>query len=256
MHHEYDDTFVRGLEWMWGEGFLSPGGAAEVAAILAATPVAGAHVLDVGCGIGGVDVVLVADHGAGHVTGIDIEPALVERARERVGALELSGRIDCRVVEPGPLPFGDESFDGVFSKDSLIHVPDKEMVYAEMYRVLRPGGWLAVGDWLGGAAPRSDAMKRWLDAVGLSFSLDTLDRTVSIAANAGFVAIESTDRNAWYMEEMRRELATLEGASFDRLVAAIGEDSARCRLASSTLKYEVVRGGELRPAHIRARKPG
>ncbi len=256
MAREYDDDFVRGLEWMWGEGFLSPGGPAEVAAIIASTPVAGARVLDIGCGIGGVDIVLVADHGAGHVTAIDVEPALLDKARARVEALELGARIDCRLVEPGPLPFDDESFDVVFSKDSLIHVDDKSMIYAEMYRVLRAGGWIAIGDWLGGANAPSDAMRRWLDAVGLTFTLHPLDRVVETVKAAGFESVESVDRNDWYVGEMRHELATMEGGNFTRLVAAIGEDNARRRMESSTLKYEVVRGGELRPAHIRARKPG
>ena len=256
MPHEYDDDFVRGLEWMWGEGFLSPGGPAEVAAILASTPVAGARVLDIGCGIGGVDIVLVADHGAGHVTAIDVEPALLDRARARVEALELAARIDCRQVTPGPLPFDDESFDVVFSKDSLIHVPDKPMIYAEIFRVLRPGGWIAIGDWLGGAHEPSDTMRRWLEAVGLTFTLQTLDHVVQTVKRAGFESVESVDRNGWYAGEMRHELATMQGDNFSRLVGAIGEVNARRRLESSTLKYEVVRAGELRPAHIRARKPG
>ena len=47
-HDEYGETFVAGLEWMWGDGFLSPGGEAEVARIVAGAPIDGARILDVG----------------------------------------------------------------------------------------------------------------------------------------------------------------------------------------------------------------
>ena len=58
-HDEYGETFVAGLEWMRGEGYLSPGGKAEVARIVAGAPTEGARVLDVGCGLGDNDPRLV-----------------------------------------------------------------------------------------------------------------------------------------------------------------------------------------------------
>jgi SAM-dependent methyltransferase len=254
VHSEYSDTFVRGLEWMWGEGFLSPGGAAEVGRIVDGVPLAAKHVLDVGCGLGGVDAVLVRQHGAARVTGIDVELLLLRRALERTRHPDLDGRIDLVAVAPGPLPFADAAFDVVFSKDSLIHVHDKPAMFAEMYRVLAPGGWLAVGDWLGAARPPSGSMRAWLDLVGLSFSLDTLEHTVKVVESSGFEVVDAVDRNAWYATEMERELATLAGENFPRLVAAVGEEAARQRVSSSRAKFEVVAGGELRPAHVRAIK--
>jgi hypothetical protein len=53
------------LEMIWGEGFLSPGGPAEVARILAGKDVAGRDILDIGSGMGGADIALVRNHGAG-----------------------------------------------------------------------------------------------------------------------------------------------------------------------------------------------
>ncbi len=79
--HEYTEEFVAGLEWIWGEGFLSPGGDDEVAAILEGFNIDGTEVLDIGCGLGAIDLLLVRKHGAARVTGIDIEPPLIARAR-------------------------------------------------------------------------------------------------------------------------------------------------------------------------------
>ena len=61
---EYSDDLIARLGLLWGDGFLSPGGAAEVAIVLEGVDVAGRHVLDVGCGLGVIDVLLVREHGA------------------------------------------------------------------------------------------------------------------------------------------------------------------------------------------------
>src|SRR5262249_52807452 len=80
---EYGDAMVAALELIWGEGFLSPGGPAEVAEILAGIDIGGKDVLDIGCGIGGADFLLVRKHEAASVLGIDVEAPNIERARMR-----------------------------------------------------------------------------------------------------------------------------------------------------------------------------
>ena len=254
-YEEYGDTFVAGLEWMWGEGFLSPGGADEVARIVAGAPIAGAQVLDVGCGLGAIDLLLVERFGAAHVTGIDVEAPLVARAAERVAAAGMADRISIRKVSPGPFPFDDGAFDVVFSKDSMIHIPDKPALYAEVHRVLAPGGWMLVGDWFGNGLEPTPAMRDWLDAVGLTFSLESIEASAALVEACGFTGVEWRDRNAWYAEAVAEEIATLSGESYPRLVERLGAEAAAQRLESSTRKKAAVDSGELRPSHLRARKP-
>ena len=254
-HEEYGDAFVAGLEWMWGEGFLSPGGAEEVARTLAGAPTAGARVLDVGCGLGAIDVLLVERFGAAHVIGIDVEAPLVARAASRVASAGLSDRISVRKVTPGPFPFEDGAFDVVFSKDSMIHIPDKPALYAEVHRVLVPGGWMVVGDWFGNGLEPTRAMREWLDAVGLTFTLESIEASAKLVAACGFVDLQWQDRNAWYAEAIKDEIAALTGENYPRLVDRLGAEAAVRRLESSTRKKAVVDGGELRPGHLRARKP-
>ena len=255
-HEEYGDTFVAGLEWMWGEGFLSPGGADEVARLVAGAPIAGARVLDVGCGLGAIDLLLVERFGAAHVTGIDVEAPLVTRAAARVEAAGMADRIAVRKVSPGPLPFDDGAFDVVFSKDSMIHIPDKPALYAEVYRVLVPGGWMVVGDWFGNGLEPTRAMREWLDAVGLTFTLESIEASATLVGACGFVDLEWRDRNAWYAQAVADEIATLSGENFPRLVERLGAEPAAQRLESSTKKKAAVDSGELRPGHLRAHKPG
>ncbi len=216
--HEYTEDFVAGLEWIWGDGFLSPGGPEEVAAILEDLDLAGAEVLDIGCGLGAIDLLLAREHGAARVTGIDVERPLIDQARRRAAAAGLSDRIDFRLVEPGPLPFADGAFDVVFSKDSIIHIPDKAALYAEVLRVLRPGGRFAASDWLlGGEKPYSAPMRAWLDIVGITFDMETPANTAAALEAAGFVEVALRDRNDWYRKAVRDELALASGDNLERL---------------------------------------
>ena len=57
-------------------------------------------------------------------------------------------RIDIQLVEPGPVPLADASQDVVFSKDAIVHIPDKETLARDAFRLLRSGGWFVASDWL------------------------------------------------------------------------------------------------------------
>jgi ubiquinone/menaquinone biosynthesis C-methylase UbiE len=101
------------------------------------------RVLDVACGPGIVACAL-APH-AGHVTGIDLTPAMIEQARQRQRTLTL-GNMDWQVGRATALPFANASFDRVVTRYSLHHMTDPLAVLAEMCRVCRPGGRIIVID--------------------------------------------------------------------------------------------------------------
>jgi phosphoethanolamine N-methyltransferase len=254
--YEYGDELVESLEILWGEGFLSPGGPEEVARLLEGTDLTGKRVLDIGCGVGGVDLLLARDYGAASVVGIDIEPPLVEKARALAEKHGLAGRIAFEAVEPGALPFADASFDAVFSKDSLIHIEDKDALFAEVFRVCRPGGLFVASDWLrGGDGPLSPEMKRYVESEGLSFGMASPERYRQALARAGFTEIRLADRNPWYREVARRELAALEGELGERMAAAVGAEMRDKNLAVWRNMLVVLDSGEHRPTHLKAKRP-
>jgi SAM-dependent methyltransferase len=143
---EYDDDTIRFLEALWGDGYLSPGGPEEVDRVVEGLSLEGKAILDIGCGSGGITLHLVERHGAGHATGFDVELPVVEAARRRAENRGLSDRATFVHAPPGALPFADRTFDMVFSKDALLHVPDKDALFAEIFRVLKPGGHFCVSD--------------------------------------------------------------------------------------------------------------
>lgn len=103
----------------------------------------GARVLDVGCGTGAQTRTLIKKPGVAEVVGADQAQFLIKRARELAADLDGVSFVDA----PGDdLPFDDSSFDVVVAHTVLTHVADSAAVVAEIFRVLRPGGTLAICD--------------------------------------------------------------------------------------------------------------
>jgi phosphoethanolamine N-methyltransferase len=253
---EYDDGMQALLQIIWGDGFLSPGGAAELARLFEGSDITGCTVLDVGCGLGAIDELLVKDYRAASVVGIDIDPALLAGMRSRIERAGLTDRIRGVRVAGGPLPFADSSFDVVFSKDSLVQVPDKPKIFAEVLRVLNPGGRFIASDWLrGGTGPYSPAMLEYFRLEGIAYNMATLEESAAGLRSAGFIDVNIHDRHDWYLDLAQQELLAMEGPLNATIVERIGEQRARHFIENWRQLVLVLMRGELRPGHLKATKP-
>jgi len=250
---KYERIFLEQLQALWGPGFLSPGGPDEVLMIVEGLDLRGRHVLDIGTGLAGPALILAGELGA-QVTGIDVQEKIVDDARGRIEAAGLSDRIVVKLVEPGQLPLHDKSFDVVFSKDSLIQVPDKPMIYGEMFRVMRPGGTLAVSDWLTGPAD-DPAVAAFLAAAPIDLGAATFEDVLPVVEAAGFADVRTTDRTKWYAETCRREQDALRGEIGTRSENIIGQEGVAEWHARREPMRVAAEARALRPTHIRARRP-
>jgi SAM-dependent methyltransferase len=126
----------------------------RIAADVAAAAPEGARVLEIGCGPGHLSIMLARRHGL-DVTGLDLDPAMVERARANADrSANDRGRGPTFVVgDVASLAFPDGSFDLVVSTLSMHHWADPSAGLAEIARVLRPGGRSLVWDLRPGAVP-------------------------------------------------------------------------------------------------------
>lgn len=251
----YPPRLIAMLEAVWGEGFLSPGGPDEVARVIGNHDLTGKSVLDIGCGAGGIDIALVRNHGAGYVTGLDVEDPVLTHARALVARGGLTGRIGLVKVAPGPLPFAPASFDVVFSKDSIVHIPDKQALMAEVFRVLKPGGWFLASDWLIGTDTISPLMAEYIAAEGLDFGMATPGRYLQAMAAAGFSDGRTTSRNAWYRARAREELARLQGEAGAAAARVVGQGFVDHNIEIWRRMIPVLDSGEHCPTHLAARRP-
>ncbi len=252
---EYDAAMLTLLQIIWGEGFLSPGGAEEVARLLEGSDIGDCEVLDIGCGLGVIDELLVTQYRARSVVGIDIDPALLGLMQQRIERAGLADRILARRVQPGPLPFAAASFDVVFSKDSMVQIPDKAAIFAEILRVLRPGGRFVASDWLrGGSAGYSPEMMEFFRLEGIAYNMASLEESAAALRTAGFVEVEVRDRHGWYLPLAQRELEAMEGALKPIIVGKIGAERAQHFIDDWRQLVVVLRRGELRPGHLKAVK--
>jgi arsenite methyltransferase len=107
---------------------------------------AGERVLDLGCGAGTDSLVAAQMVGPdGSVIGIDMTPEMLARAH-RAAAEMGAANVEFVEGEIELLPFADESVDVVISNGVIDLLPDKDTVFAEIYRVLRPGGRIQLAD--------------------------------------------------------------------------------------------------------------
>lgn len=254
---QYGEQLIAMLDIVWGEGWMSPGGPDEVARLIDGIDFAGKSVLDIGSGSGGVDCLLAETFKAGHITGIDVEDTVIATARKRARTRGLADRIDFVKVAPGSFPFPDAGFDIVFSKDSIIHIPDKHALMREVWRVLKPGGQFVASDWLiGHEGEPTPEMAAYIKSEGLDFGMASPGRYRDAMRQAGFVDIRLVNRNPWYRQVARRELATMQGALYEKAVKRLGKDFVDHNIEIWQRMIVVLDTGEHCPHHLLATKPG
>ena len=116
--------------------------------LLAAGHVAnGQRLLDVGCGFGGTIQQINAEYANMHLTGLNIDPRQLAAAEAQTRATN-GNQIAWVEGDACELPFEDNSFDCILAVECIFHFPSRERFLAEAARVLKPGGYLAVSDFL------------------------------------------------------------------------------------------------------------
>lgn len=142
------------------------------------------HVLDIGCGIGGTARCIAAEFG-GRVTGIDLTPDFIDVATSLTVRSGLSDKCDFEVASALDLPFDAAAFDAAVTFHVAMNIEDRDRLYTEAARVLKPGASLCLFDVMKGEGPGMHYPVPWAETAETSF-LKTTDETCGYLESNGF----------------------------------------------------------------------
>lgn len=211
----YDENFIELVEMIYGEGFLSQGGPAAVAHMVKGYALDNLKVLDIGAGLGGPALYLAECYSA-DITGLEPQQFLHARAVQAAHGRELKGSLQYVLMEhPGNLrQFENATFDLILSKETFLHIPlpCKQAFFAEMRRILKPGGALIIMDWTSSGSLSSNTQKMMeMDAV--AYHLLTEDSYRSLLEQAGFVSICVEDITAETVQSCEENIEKIRALS-------------------------------------------
>ena len=207
----------------------------------------GDKVLDIACGYGGT-LRMLAQIGC-QPKGIDISKVCVDEARQANEDQGLSDKIDVKVGDFHDIPSEAASWDAVICQDSVIHSGDRPRVFAEVYRVLRPGGVFALSDILTAQGADLDLVNQAFERLGVKAGATPGDYQAMVTA-AGFEvthAEERVDDIRTHYDKLAEELA--------RSTAGLAPEAAETIAASIERWRKALHGGHITWACFIARKP-
>lgn len=252
----YYDVVTSFYEYAWGSSFhFSPRRRREglrasqdrqergVAELLGLRP--GQRVADVGCGIGG-PLVTIGKHSGASIVGLNFNAYQISRGEQLVRKAGLESTCSFQLANFMEVPLPDGHFDAIYSFEAICHAPDTGALFAELHRLLAPGGELAAIDWclterFDEDDPRHRDIRERVEFSNATPDLLTPQQQLEAVKGAGFEVLSAIDQAAesdpttpWYMALQGRDVSLASLARVPagrRLTAAVTAGLERIRVA-------------------------
>mmetsp|Transcript_3742 Transcript_3742/g.8090 ORF Transcript_3742/g.8090 Transcript_3742/m.8090 type:complete len:494 (+) Transcript_3742:112-1593(+) len=220
---QYNSRTVSKFEWCFGEGFMSAGGITMTKELIDMLQLSTCRAqgdkikfLDIGCGIGG-NAFYIAKELNASVLGLDISRESVSAADKSLMERypDLVDSIKFMVGDATDMDFREGSFDVIFSRDVLLHVPydAKLPLFKKFHKWLKPKGQLLISDYGTGEKEPSEDMKKYMAA--RHYALLSVTGYQTLTVDAGFGKVNSSDRTWQYCQITSAEMSKLN-SDFDK----------------------------------------
>ena len=223
------DVVTRFYEYGWGQSFhFAPRRSGEglhaaqrrqeagVAEILDLGP--GTKVADIGCGVGGPAINIAKATGAS-ITGLNYNAYQIARCRRAARRAGLEGTCDFLLANYLDVPLANDCFDAAYSFEAICHAPDRDRCLDELWRLLRPGGQVALTEWcltdlFDGNDPVHRDIRHRVEFANATPNLPTISQFVTAVGKAGFEVVSSRDQalesdpdSPWYRSLQGRDFS-------------------------------------------------
>lgn len=248
VQEEYSEDFCTLLEEAYGEGFLSEGGIEAIENSVKGFPLNNKKILDVGSGLGGAAIHFAQEYNA-LTTGVEINQQMVDEANRRVPE-KLTGQVKFLYYDDiNHLPFSDESFHLVYSKEVFLHldVEDKLTLFKEIRRVLKDEGYFIIVDWLSPLKDHwGDKLKDMMRLDGITLFANTQEDYRDVLRQSGFKIVsiaEESENYAQYNNDIINHLKRDEIQN--KLKGKFSDKEIQDNILSYTLLYDSLKEKEL-----------
>ncbi|KAK2715291.1 uncharacterized protein LOC136035681 isoform X2 [Artemia franciscana] len=220
--NQYSRSGILRYERIFGPTFVSTGGletTMEFCKLLNLKP--GMKVLDVGCGIGGSAFHMAGTYGV-EVHGVDLSTNMITLALENQAKqpLEVKTKVSFEICDITKHSFPEGSFDVVYSRDTILHIGDKETLFSHFYKWLKPGGRVLISDYCRGEQEHSEDFTRYVSQRG--YHLLTVQQYGEVLSTVGFKEVEAIDKTSFFIDILKKEVKNFH-AKKDEFVKEFSE---------------------------------
>jgi len=252
-NQQYSTRGILLYEKIFGRTFVSTGGletTKEFIELLNLQP--GQKVLDVGGGIGGSAFYMAKNFGV-HVTSIDLSSNMTQIGLERAQEVGCGpDEVVFEIADATKRDYKAESFDVVYSRDTILHIPDKLALFKRFFKFLRPGGKVLISDYCCSPEEHSEKFKSYVKQRG--YNLLSPAQYGKVLENAGFVNVNAQDRSAQFVDVLHSEIKKTESIK-DEFIKEFDEAGYKYIVDGWKEKVDRVELGDQRWGLFYAEKP-
>lgn len=207
---EFDSELALQLEATYSPNMMSAGGLDFIDLLFDTIDPSNLNILEIGSGLGGA-AFYIAEKFQAKVTGLEVTPWLTQQSQTRTPQ-NLRESISFLYQENGkPLPFADNAFDLLFSKEVFTHIQSKKEYFEEYYRVLKDQGIFIFTDWISSTSSEwGENMRTFLNTQNVEMYPQTEIEYLTLLENAGFTVQSVRDDTCVYINYYQNILSRLE----------------------------------------------